>query len=88
MYNVVNGARYLMFGSDNRMGLYVGVLLIWLVLCWLANLIFYIVISLHVVWKKRKAKQETEETAGGIVTQDIQEKEDVEKNNVELKEIP
>jgi uncharacterized membrane protein len=97
MYNVVNGARYLMFGSDPRIGLYVGVLIIWMVLCWLANLLFYIFFSYSVYRKKRKAAEETEDkTAGGVVSQDIQDIEgDIERDiaekfehNVELKEQP
>jgi uncharacterized membrane protein YciS (DUF1049 family) len=91
MYNIVNGARYIMFGSDNKIGLYVGVLVIWLVCCWTLCLIFYIAKVFHFMrmQKKLASKQEQEaqkqekeieEQAGGIIAHDITDVEhEVEK---------
>lgn len=43
MLHVVNGLRFIFFGSDNRMGLYVGVIVAWLIVFFTLNTIFFAV---------------------------------------------
>jgi large-conductance mechanosensitive channel len=60
--------RFIFFGSDDRMGLYVGIIVAWLVTFWILNTIYFIIIAVlnHAKGKredkKKKVVKEEEST--------------------------